>query len=178
MSRGAWFILIGGVALLIGIALFAFGSASFIASLNPTFISLSPGAFENRSLEVSEVGTLLTYVVGIQNFTSGDEVTVRLLLPSGQEAQQVLLDTAGPLTSTFVAMGTGTHTVVIQNAVARSVEVFHSASAISLTDQNVLTAGLLTGIGGFIVIVGGLIAWIIGRGRQRRQQRAQTPPPQ
>ncbi|MEE9592745.1 MAG: hypothetical protein V3W28_04100 [Thermoplasmata archaeon] len=177
MSRGGWLMLIGGVVLLVGIALFAFGSASFLASLDPTFTTLSPGAFQNLTLEVSESGSLLTYVVGIQDFTEGDEVTAILLLPSGQEAQRATLDTGGPLTANFVARDTGTYTVVIQNTATLTVEVFHTASAINVTEQNLLTAGILTGVVGFITLIGGLIVWIMQRGRQRRQQTLEMPPP-
>jgi hypothetical protein len=177
MSRGGWILLIGGVALLVGIGLFAFGTANFLASLNLTFTTLSPDGFENRTLEVTEVGSLLTYVVRIEDFTTGDAVNVRLLLPSGQEAQRATLDTGGPLTANFVAAGTGTHTVVIQNTATRSVEVSHSASAINVTEQNLLTAGVLTGIVGFITLIGGLIVWIRERRRQRRQQTLEMPPP-
>jgi hypothetical protein len=149
---------------------------SFLRGFDPTE-TLSSGAFQNLTVEVTEVGALLTYIVGIQDFAAGDEVTVLLLLPSGQEEQRAVLNTGGQLTGNFFAAGTGTHTVVIQNTATRSVDVFHTASAINPAEQIILSASVLTGIVGFFTLIGGITIWALDRRRQRRRQTLEMPPP-
>ena len=177
MSRGGWIVLIGGIMFLIGIGLFAFGSASFLADLSTASSTLSPGAFQNLTVEVSEVGTLLTYSVSLPDFSPGDEVTVLLRLPSGQETQRTTLESSGPLAATYVATGTGTYTVVIQNTATQSVEISHTATSIGLAAQGLLSAGFLVGIVGFIALIIGLILWLVDRRRARKQQPTGLPPP-
>ncbi|MDX1534852.1 MAG: hypothetical protein R3291_04460, partial [Thermoplasmata archaeon] len=115
MSRGGWIMLIGGIVLLVGIGLFAFGSANFLASFAPDTTNLAAGAFDNRTVDVQLPQSALTYLVQITDFQAGDEVTVLVRTPSGAEVNEAVLDSNSPLTATYITTETGVHTVVIEN---------------------------------------------------------------
>ncbi|MFQ6013570.1 MAG: hypothetical protein ACE5LS_08010 [Thermoplasmata archaeon] len=177
MSRGGWVLLIGGVLLLVGIGLFAFGSASFLSAFAPDFATLAPGEFQNRTVNVEAPGSVLTYMVGIQDFTAGDQVTVFILTPSGGEERRATVNSTGPLTDTYLTAEAGLHTLVIQNTAPQSVDIFFAANEIDLTAAGLVFAGTLLGVAGFIVLIVGLVLWLVDRGKRRRPTTGMPPPP-
>ncbi|MFQ6013698.1 MAG: hypothetical protein ACE5LS_08705 [Thermoplasmata archaeon] len=177
MSRGGWIMIIGGVILLVGIGLFAFGFASFFADFNPASTNLAPGDHLNRTFEALALGSSLTYLVEIQDFAAGDEVTVFVQLPSGGEAQRTTVNTSSTLTQLYSVTESGTHTLVIQNTASQSVDILSAVNKFELGSATLLTIGFFLGIAGFIVLIVGLILWAIDRGRRRRQPVGMPPPP-
>ncbi len=177
MSRGGWIMLIGGISLLVGIGLFAFGTASFLSSFAPDTTTLSPGAFQNRTVDVQLTESALMYLIGIQDFTAGDELTVFIRTPSGAEVQRATIDSASALTATYIPTEAGVHTVVMENTGAQSVTFTHAASEIDFTAASPIAIGTFLGFAGFVVFIIGLILWIVDRGRTRRQQPTGMPPP-
>jgi hypothetical protein len=177
MSRGGWIMIIGGVVLLVGLGLFAFGSASFLASFAPDSTTLSAGAFLNRTVDVELPQSALTYLLQIENFASGDEVTVFVQTPSGAEIQQAVINSGNPLTATYITTETGVHTVVMENTGSQSVTVLHAVSEIDFTAASMVAIGTFLGIGGFIVFIIGLVLWIVDRGRERRKATGMPPLP-
>ncbi len=177
MSRGSWIMLIGGVVLLVGIGLFALGTASFLSSFAPGTTTLSPGAFQNLTVDVQLTQSALTYRIEIQDFTAGDELTVFIRTPSGTEVQLATTNSAFPLTETYITTEAGVHTVVIENAGAQSVTFDHAAAEIDFTVASLIAIGALLGFAGFVVFIIGLILWIVDRGRARRQRPTGLPPP-
>lgn len=176
MSRGGWIMIIGGVVLLVGIGLLAFGTASFLSQFAPDRVALATDAYQNHTVDVVEIGSALTYVVGIEDFTLGDELTVFIQTPSGGEAQRATV-TTGTLTTSFVTSELGLHTLVIQNTGLRTVTIIHAVSVIDILAASLVATGIFLGIGGFIVFIVGLVLWIVARGRQRRQPMEMPPPP-
>ncbi|MCJ2531344.1 MAG: hypothetical protein LN413_03360 [Candidatus Thermoplasmatota archaeon] len=177
MSRGGWIMIIGGIVLLVGIGLFAFGTASFLSSFAPDTTTLSPGAFQNLTVDVQSTQSALMYLIGIQDFAAGDELTVFIRTPSGAEVQRAAMNSASPLTATYITTETGVHTVVVENTGAQSVTVIHAANEIDFMAASLITIGTFLGFGGFVVFIIGLILWIMDRGRARRQRPTGMPPP-
>ncbi|MFQ5918954.1 MAG: hypothetical protein ACE5I4_02765 [Thermoplasmata archaeon] len=177
MSRGGWVMIIGGIILLVGIGLFAFGSASFLASFAPGTTTLPTGTFLNRTVDVQLPQSALTYFVQIQGFTAGDEVTIFVRTPSGAEVQQAVISSGNPLTATYITTETGVHTVVMQNTGSQSITFIQAANEIDFTAASLVALGTFLGIGGFIVFIIGLILWIVDRGRKRRRPTAMPPVP-
>ncbi len=177
MSRGGWTMLIGGVILLVGIGLFAFGFAGLFTGFTPEVTTLVPGAYLNRTVDAQTPGSILTYFVEIQDFTDGDEVVVFVQLPSGGEAQRATVNTEGSFPLIYVATEAGTHTVVIQNTASRSLDVRSAATEIDVTSATLASIGTILGFVGFVVFIIGLILWIVDRGRARKQRPTGMPPP-
>jgi hypothetical protein len=174
MSRGGWIMLIGGVALLVGIGLFAFGFAGLFA---PDTTTLSPGAFQNRTVDVQSTQSALTYMIRIQDFTADDELTVFIRTPSGVGVQRSTITSPSALTAVYIATETGVHTVVMENTGAQSVTFIHAANEVDFTVSSPLAIGTFLGFAGFVIFIIGLILWIVDRVRARRQQPTGMPPP-
>ncbi|MEE9197029.1 MAG: hypothetical protein V3U45_02700, partial [bacterium] len=170
MSRGGWVMLIAGVALLVGIGLFAFGVAGLFAGFTPETTTLAPGAYLNRTVDVQTPGSILTYLVEIRDFAEGDEVIVFVQLPSGGEAQRATVNTAGSFPLLYVVTEAGTHTVVLQNTASRSLDIRSAATEIDVTSATLASIGTILGFAGFVLFIIGLLLWIVDRGRARRQR--------
>ncbi|MFQ5907611.1 MAG: hypothetical protein ACE5JE_02100 [Thermoplasmata archaeon] len=169
--------IIGGVVLLVGIGLFAFGFASLISGFTPQPTTLSAGAYLNRTTDAQAVGSVITYLVEIQGFSAGDEVTVFVQLPAGGEAQRTTLNTTGALTQFYITTEAGAHAIVIQNTGSLSVDISSAAAAIDGTALTLVSIGTYAGIAGFIVLIVGLILWNVDRRRRPRPTMEMPPPP-
>lgn len=177
MSRGAWIMLIGGVSLLVGIALFAFGFAGIFPNLVPTTTSLTPGEFLNRTTSV-QAGSFVNYVVGISSFAVGDNLTVVVQpLPPGGSQEPATVNTADPAIVTIFAPEARNYTLVIQNTGGRTVDVFVTITELTATSVGLITAGVLVGIGGLVVLIVGFILWYLDRRRGPQTMPGMPPPP-
>ena len=176
MSRGGWIMIIGGIVLLVGIGLLAFGTASFLAGFAPTSTSLLVGEYENRTV-VAQTGAVLGYLVAIENFAGGDEVSVFIQLPEVGSVNSATVNSATPLSAQYLATEAGVYTLVIQNTGNRTVTVLSAIDALDVNSGLLAGAGLLLGFGGFIVFIIGLVLWIIDRGRKRRRPTEMPPAP-
>ena len=176
MSRGGWIMIIGGVLLLVGIGLLAFGTASFIAGFSPTSTSITVGEHENRTVQ-AQTGAILGYLVAIENFAAGDEVSVFIQLPVGGSVNSATVNSGNPLTAQHLATEAGVYTLVIQNTGNRTVTVLSAIDAFDVNSSLLAGAGLLLGFVGFIVFIIGLVLWIINRGRMRRRPTEMPPAP-
>ncbi|MEE9164023.1 MAG: hypothetical protein V3U17_04455 [Thermoplasmata archaeon] len=176
MSRGGWIMIIAGILLLVGIALFAFGTAGFLAGFSPTSNSITVNGYENRTVQ-AEVGVVLGYLVAIENFAAGDEVSVFIQPPGGGAVNSATVNSASPLSAQYVATDTGAHVLVIQNTGSRTVTVLSAMNTLDPASTLLGGAGFLLGIVGFILFIVGLILWIIDRGRARRRPTEMPPAP-
>lgn len=168
--------IIGGVVLLVGIGLFVFATASLVPPFE--FAPLAPGAFQNRTVDVQQAGSVVTYLVQITEFAPGDELTVFIQTPSGGEVRRTTVNTAAILSPLpYMTIEPGPHRVVIQNTGTQSVTILWAAGVVGLTTLVLLFVLFLFVIGGFIVLIIGLILWIVDRGRRRREAMETPPPP-
>ncbi|MFQ5552294.1 MAG: hypothetical protein ACE5EW_00980 [Thermoplasmata archaeon] len=177
MSRGGWIMIIGGVILLVGIGLFAFGTASLLPNLEST--TLSPSEFLNQTVDVREAGSALVYLVQIEQFASGDELTVFIRTPSVEEVGRTTVSSADLFfpSPPYVTTEPGPHMIVIQNTAGQSVSLLSGAIEISFTTLALISAGFILGFAGGIVLIVGIVLWALDRRRQRRQPLEMPPPP-
>lgn len=167
--------LIGGIALLVGVGLFAFGTAGLLATFSPRTTSLPPGEFFNESVS-AQPGSVLTYLVGIDNFAAGDQLAVAIQPPTGGSQQQATVNTSDPLIANFTVSQSGTHSLVIQNTGPRTVSVLYAIAPLDLNALLLAGAGVFLGFAGLIVFIVGLVIWIVGR-RRRPPVTPEMPPP-
>lgn len=161
MSRGAWIILIGAILIIAGIVLFAASVFGLISGLNLTTNTIAPGESFTRPISL-EAGDVLTYVVAIENYTAGDQVTVSLRLPTGAEVNTTVV-TSQSYTNAEVASSAGDHTLVIRNTGSQSVIVTHFAGQVNISSALLALAGMALGALGFILLIVGIIIWVLDR---------------
>lgn len=161
MSKGLWVLVAGVVLLVAGGALFLTFTFGLIGDFVPSYEEVQPGAYANITVELSE-GEILTYFVDIDNDTSGDEVTVFLLLPDNTERGRTTV-TDGELTQTHQATAAGVHIVVIQNTGPEEVVIIAFAAPVDLLAGVWVLAAIVSGLVGFVLLIIGIVLLVTQR---------------
>lgn len=168
MSRGAWVFLIGLLLLIVGVALFAVFAYGLVSTIEFQEVPLAPGEYLNDT-KAMNVGQFYSYFVFIVNYETGDELTVTLRYPTGNNTTPVVIESAQFGNSVPVETD-GIHTLIIQNTGETSVTVSYFAGELDLSSGIWLLLGVGLGIIGFVVLIVGLILWVVGRSRARTAQ--------
>lgn len=161
MSRGSWIILIGVILLIVGAGLFIASVFGLASGLVPTTTTIAPGDYVNKTVSL-ESGGVLTYVVTIVDYTSGDQVTVSMRLPGGAEVNTTLV-TSQSYANAEVAGAAGAHTLVIHNTGSESVAVSYAAGQVAISSALLVLAGMGLAALGFILLIVGIIIWVLDR---------------
>ncbi len=155
MSKGPWLLVAGVILLATGGGLFAGFAFGLIGGFVPTIQEVSRGAYANTTVALRE-GETLTYFVGIDNYSAGDEVTVFLRLPEG--ATQGRTTVRGEeLAQTYRATVAGEHLVVVQNTGPEAVVVLTFAAPLDPLAGVWVLSAFLSAVVGFVALVVGII---------------------
>ncbi len=161
MSRGSWIILIGVILIVIGGGLFAASVFGLASGLVPRTTTIASGDYFNASVSLRG-GEVLTYIVAIVNYSSGDEVTVSVRLPSGTEVNTTEV-TSQSYANAEIATTAGDHTLVIHNTSSQSVTVSYAAGQVAISSALLVLAGMALAALGFILLIVGIIIWALDR---------------
>lgn len=170
--------LVGGVLLIVGIGLFGFGAASFVSIFAQTSSTppLPPDGFFNQTVDL-QVGSVVLYTTGIENFATGDQLTVFIATPSGGQLQRSNVSSSTPVPNTYVANEAGVHALVLQNTGTRTVTALFNLQEVDPNLAILFSIGFFAGGAGLIVFIVGLVLWIVDRGKARPQPTLEMPPP-